>query len=378
MKTDFQEISHSGGIITFYIKTTIEGNKGYSVGIRGSRPVPMVWIQVYALPQGIVVEALPIVGMGVAQNSPTIPGSLPVFICSDSEGKFGHNCPSCDGYWRSGPWPNICPYCGLLAPCHDFLSHAQKRYVKHYCEVLHTALCEHENAELQIDMDSVADAAGTDRDKPAFYVSEESQQHKFICNSCGEFNDVLGKYGYCSLCGTRVDLSDFELATIHEIRTRLNGGSSPETCIRDAVSAFDSFLSQYAKQLANLVPMTASRKLRLTTKRFHNLTEVLKIFSQWFDIDLVAKIKESDVQFLTLKFHRRHIYEHNGGEVDSVYLAKSGDQSVRLKEVIYENKEDVHKTLDLLMRIANNAHDGFHAIFQPNPEPIAAYKRARI
>ena len=48
---------------------------------------------------------------------------------------FGHNCPSCRAYWRSGPWPNVCPYCRARASGYQFLSEAQRTYVRHYCEV---------------------------------------------------------------------------------------------------------------------------------------------------------------------------------------------------------------------------------------------------
>ncbi|OTP74276.1 hypothetical protein [Caballeronia sordidicola] len=38
-------------------------------------------------------------------------------------------------------------------------------------------------------------------------------------------------------------------------------------------------------------------------------------------------------------FHRRHVYEHNGGEVDERYLKESGDTTVWLKQHIHETQE---------------------------------------
>jgi hypothetical protein len=38
-------------------------------------------------------------------------------------------------------------------------------------------------------------------------------------------------------------------------------------------------------------------------------------------------------------FMRRHVYEHNGGEVDQQYLDASGDTTVRLKQHIRETRE---------------------------------------
>jgi hypothetical protein len=49
---EFEEIGHSGGKITFRVVTDETGRRGYQVSISGNRPVPMVLIAVYALPQG--------------------------------------------------------------------------------------------------------------------------------------------------------------------------------------------------------------------------------------------------------------------------------------------------------------------------------------
>jgi hypothetical protein len=48
-------------------------------------------------------------------------------------------------------------------------------------------------------------------------------------------------------------------------------------------------------------------------------------------------------------FHRRHVYEHNGGEVDQKYLDDSGDSLVKLKQHVHETRESVH---DLLVCLA--------------------------
>ncbi len=380
MVSEFEEIGHSGGKITFSIKTDDKGQLSYKVGFSSSRPVPLVIVAVYALPQGVPVEAINLGGIGQAWNPAPTPGCFPVFIASDSQGKFGHHCPQCNGYWRSGPWPNLCPYCATTAPGHQFLSEAQLRYVRHYCEVLSDALDSASDGEVVIDMDAVADATGKEGKKPAFYVSEQSQQRKFTCGSCEEFNDILGRFGYCSLCGTRNDLADFESQTVPTIRERLNAGNAPEDCVRDAVASFDSFMSQVAKQLVALVPMTERRKKRLLKQRFHNLEEIRSTFKSWFDINVCGGMKDEECRFVELMFHRRHVYEHNAGEVDQKYLDDSRDTSVRLKQHIHETQQDAHSLLNSQVKMARNIHGTFHELFPPIPEPIEAFeeKKARM
>jgi hypothetical protein len=376
---EFEEIGHSGGKITFRIATDQKGQRGFQVTISGNRPVPAVWIAVYAL-QGIAVESIQLGGIGQPWNPPPFPGCVPVFIASDSQGKFGHNCPGCGGYWRSGPWPNVCPYCAVKAPGFQFLSEAQQRYVQQYCETLRQALDSTLDGEVVIDMDAVADAVGNEGEKPAFYVSEQSQQRKFTCDACNEFNDILGRFGFCSLCGTRNDLADFEGQTVPAIRTRVNSGDSPEDCVRDAVAAFDSFMAQVAKQLVQMVPLTEHRRHRLLEHSFHNLDEIRVTFKNWFDIDLCAGMREDECAVVALMFHRRHVYEHNGGEVDQRYIDNSGDTTVRLKQHIHETQQGTHELLGSLVKMARNVHGTFQELFSPILEPIRANeeKKARI
>lgn len=333
-------------------------------------------IAVYALPQGVPVDSINMGGIGTPWNPPPFPGCYPVMIQSDSEGKFGHHCPGCDGYWRNGPWPNICPYCALIAEGYQFLSKAQLRFVRYYCDVL-TQASEGDDGDVTIDMDAVADAVDQEGEKPAFYVSEQSQQRKFNCTACDEFNDILGRFGYCSLCGTRNDLADFEMVTVLAIRDRLKFGALPQDCVRDAVASFDSFVAQYAKQLATLVPLTDTRVNRLTKQRFHNLNDARNIFRNWFDIELCSGMQDSECRDVELMFHRRHVYEHNGGEVDQKYLDDSGDTTVKLKQAIRESQGTAHDLLGSLLKMAKNLHKGFHVLFPPLDGPIHAFEEKK-
>jgi hypothetical protein len=377
---EFREIGHAGGTVTFRPHVDQAGQRSYSVEIAGSRPVPMTMIGIWALPPGIPIESLPMGGMGSGIPHPPLPDALPVYIVGDSEGRFGHNCPCCGGYWRSGPWPNVCPYCAVMVPSHQFLSQAQLRYVRHYCAILASCLQSDSSKEAVINMNEVADAVGKEGEKPAFYVSEESQQCKFTCEACDEFNDILGRFGYCSSCGTRNDLSDFLKRVVPSIRERLKSGARPEDAVRDSVSAFESLTAQFAKQLSRLVPLTERRINRLNNQRFHNLKDAMELFRGWFDIDMGKNVKEADIRDAERLFHRRHLYEHSGGEVDQKYIDDSGDTSVRLKQHIHETQEGAHNLISTLSKLARNTQEGFHELLPPVPQPIRAYqdKKARI
>ena len=103
-------------------------------------------------------------------------------------------------------------------------------------------------------------------------------------------------------------------------------------------------------------------------------------FKNYFDIDVCAGMKEDESAFVALMFHRRHVYEHNGGEVDQKYLDASGDTTVRLKQRIHETQQDTHRLLGFVVRMARNIHGTFHELLPPIPGPVKAFadKKARM
>lgn len=374
-RAELEEVAHTGGKVTFDVRIDGQGRVSYSVGYTHSRPTPLTLFGVYAIPQGVAVGDFNL-GIDPHGNPSPLPDCYQVFISSDSTGMFGHNCPSCNGYWRSGHGGKICPYCAFKAEeAYLFLTEAQHRYVKEYCDVLSNALYSGQSGEYTIDMDAVAEAAGKNHTKPAFYYAEERQQNLFTCTACGKISDVLGTYAYCGSCGTRNDLQEL-VRTVQGIRDRINAGGPYEACVKELVAAFDSLAGQYAKQFLARIPLTLARKTRLEKTHFHNLETVTNIFRNMFDVELLIDMSTEDLAFATLMFHRRHVYEHRGGEADEKYIRDSGDQ-VRMKQALRETQESAHRTASLVVKLATNLHKGFHDIFPPIQGPIQLYARRK-
>lgn len=177
------------------------------------------------------------------------------------------------------------------------------------------------------------------------------------------------------MCGTRNDLQELSDKTIPLVRDRINAGGPYEACVRDSVAAFDSFVGQYVNQLLQL-PMTSVRKSRLEKRRFHNLQSVATDLKEILDIDILDGLTVEDVEFAKLMFHRRHVYEHKGGEADEKYIADSGDNSVRPKQALRETRESAHRVAGLVVKMAANLHRGFHEILPPEEEPIQRHQRS--
>jgi hypothetical protein len=144
--------------------------------------------------------------------------------------------------------------------------------------------------------------------------------------------------------------------------------------LKNICSAFDTFVAKYTEQLISNRPMRSARRERIRKTRFHDLSTTRKDLIGGFDIDICDGLAEGDIAAATRMFQRRHVYEHNGGEVDERYLADSGDTSVRLKQTIRETQGAVHEFVNLVLRMARNLHRGFHDIFEPIKEPIERHE----
>jgi hypothetical protein len=337
------------------------------------RPCAAGLFGVHVVPPGIPVGIAALGGIGSPIDPGPVRGNLLVFIATDSQGMYGAECPECHAYWRSETISQFCVNCGLQAPGHAFLTPAHASYLQEFCNLYGKAMIG-PDGDYVIDFDAVADAVDNS-EKPPFYYAQESQQNKFACSACECKLDILGRFGYCSRCGTRNDFQELESKTVTAIRERINTRQGFEGCVRDTVAAFDSFVGQYVRELVRHVPLTPSRRNRLQNSRFHNLSQTREELRSTFDIDLFCGIDGSDQRFAAMMFARRHVYEHNGGEADEEYISQSGDNSVRPKQALHETQESAHRIVGLVLRLAKNLHEGFHEIISVNESAIKRFRQ---
>ena len=364
---EFREINHCGGRYSVKVKTSQDGARTYQIGVSSSRPLPASFFCVAVTYDGEPVGIVPLGGWApdLANEGPQTSQYIPVFVASDREEKYGHECPRCAGYWRNEAvphqWPLTCPYCRLRASTHKFLTMGQRRFVGKCCQQVVEALEAEDDGEYVIDMDAIADEIQKGAQRPTFYYAEESQQSRFSCTLCGQFNDILGKYGYCSCCGYRNNL-DLFTAEVDDLKKRLAKGLSPQECVRNLVSEMESAGTDYVSHLVRHVPMTPGRMKQAKAIKFHNLERMSKSLRDVFDIRVTKGISEDDLRFIKMMFHRRHVFEHRGGVADQKYLNQSGDTTVRRGQAIRETRKSAKRFADLLLVMAARLHKGFHTI----------------
>lgn len=318
---------------------------------------------IYALPQGIPIGTIIMGGIGQAWNPPPDASCIPVMIASDSEGYFGHQCPDCGKYWRSGTLVRICPYCGTRGETFHFLTPGHLIYVKHYTSMLMdgmNATAPGQSSQVIIDMDAIVDRSNAP--KPDFYHPGTSQQTSFRCARCKTANDIRGRNGFCSRCRWRNNLADLQ-TQIQIIRTELNEGRVlPEDAVKRIVSAFDACCRDWAAQLAAL-PMRSRRRKELAETLFHRM-DACDVVKRHFDIDFL-KGMDQEAGFIRMMFSRRHVFEHEGGVVTRRYIRDSGDISLEEGTLIRETRENGHRLASSVVRMAANFESDFHEIFPP-------------
>ena len=267
-----------------------------------------------------------------------------------------------------------CPYCGARGGSHEFLTAGQKALVAKVCEHFNRAVNEFEDGEHHIDVDAVADEVAAGAERPKFYYAETTQQSRFDCRVCGAFNDILGKYGFCSCCGTRNNLA-LLADELDGLTSDLENGRAPEDALRDAVSKFDACGRDYVNALCDNAKLTdKQRKQARRSLRFHDMDRAAADLSDLFGIDLFGDLGDPDKNLVRLMYLRRHVYEHRGGVADDDYLERSGDKSLRKGQVIRESAARVRALLPLIARMAENLDRGFHRVVPTEEAAIAALR----
>ena len=85
-----------------------------------------------------------------------------------------------------------------------------------------------------------------------------------------------------------------------------------------------------------------------------------------FEIDLLVGLGSEQQDFIRKRFLRRHLYEHTSGVVDAEYMRLSGENDLRIGQVIRESHSNVTTLIDLCYTMAKNFTEGFDLMNLPS------------
>ena len=111
---------------------------------------------------------------------------------------------------------------------------------------------------------------------------------------------------------------------------------------------------------------------------FHNLRNTATELKAVVDIDILDTLTVDEIQFAELMFHRRQIYEHNGGVADEKYLADSGDSTVRRGQVVHQSRRrSAHRIISLIAKMGQALHQDFTKFPPRKPGPSTSKRGAK-
>lgn len=366
---DFQPVRHYGGKVTFNYEDK-DGERQYQVGLSGSNPFPMRVFALYVLIEPrLVLDVVPLRGIGAPMPAPRLQPSLLVFVVSDREGFFGKLCPRCNGYFRTQAaiQETRCPYCGMHAPSHNFVSNSQRRYIDAYLDAFEKGYGSEAGESVTLDLDELAETAGANEAPTAF--AEERQQTRFKCTDCGTWSDIAGRYGKCPNCGRR---NSFALASrqLDALVDRVTNPRYPNdkreerdaewrSIVKECVSIFEGFARDLRDRLVT-IPATPVRRKAVEAISFHDPIRSAEELKAFFDIDLLRDLGNDERAFILTRFKRRHIYEHRAGVADDDYVRS--DPTVRVGQLVKERSSNVATLIAHVRTMMKNFDEAFHSL----------------
>lgn len=262
-----------------------------------------------------------------------------VILLSDRQQLFGRICPICNKYFRS-TWSNkvYCPYCTCEGPAQNFLTPAQRIYIKKHLDNLYKALIEEKDFTVKIE-EMVKDIPSNKH--PNWIYFEERQQSTYRCINCKSAYDILAEYGGCPVCGFRNSLNVFD-NKIEEARKKMDTLGYGDTLIK-IIGIFEA----YAKDIFILL-----KRKKDTKVNFQRIKEANEILKKEYDVNIFRNLDEATVSFVIKMFMQRHIFMHSAGRVDKDYINKSGDKNVRDGQLLRGDNNELNYFIETICNIS--------------------------
>ena len=207
--------------------------------------------------------------------------------------------------------------------------------------------------------------------KPTWVYSEENQQHTFQCRKCNVAFNILGEFGNCPSCGKRNYQMVFEskmqllerrfVESDSVIKEPLRRAEEWKNLLVRCVSEFESLANDMRKQLLR-IPSTPRRKKDLGSVSFQGIIKANECLKDWYGIEILDGLSETDSNFLNKMFNRRHLVIHTGSQVDDEYLKNTDDKSVRLNQVIRIDSQEIRRLIAMTKVAAQNLISGYDSI----------------
>ena len=117
-----------------------------------------------------------------------------------------------------------------------------------------------------------------------------------------------------------------------------------EGSIGDIVAVFQ----KYAEARYSTITNTKAR-----SNDFQIIEKGSYLFRETIGYGYEKWLSENELREMNVMFQRRHLFEHNGGIVDTKYIEKSGDKAYKEGQRIVAQKSDVVHFLTLIKKLGD-------------------------
>jgi len=276
------------------------------------------------------------------------------------EGFLGRECnnPDCKKYFRvfaeSIEEELYCPYCGTKFSGNELWTSEQLQYIRQASE-------EEAKEYLYSEIDKAFGGLArrmrgnkyiTFKHTPMNYraklvqpsYSEKTVDTELVCPECHYRFQIFGIFGFCPKCRTE-NLKIFD-ANLAIILKEIANSQDPNRALRHAYSDLVSTFEQFCRKKA--------LSFTQETTHFQNITSARDFFKKHHNTNIFDGISEDDQRIIRRVFQKRHIYEHDGGIINTKYIQMIPEDRPLLGQLAPLSEEEFRIAADILRRVLNN------------------------
>lgn len=268
-----------------------------------------------------------------------------------------------------------CPYCGIIENMQSFHTRSQIKWIesmmfkdvaKAFQDTMKSAFKPSRPSAQSMFSVNLSFRSGS---LPSVRHYIEEKIKKIVeCDSCKYNYAVYGISFHCPLCGEGnlayhlqrgadiIKVLIEESERISNERGEEAGKQMIGNALEDVVSLFETFLKHiYHYEIKKKLPKEeAESKIKKIRNTFQRIEGAERLFTNDLGINLYSHINPQDKRFLEEQFLKRHVLTHNLGLIDKKYQEKAKTYERQGAELEIK-QEDVHKALQIVMDILNNA-----------------------
>lgn len=268
------------------------------------------------------------------------------------EGFWGRECKSCQKYFKIHVEDlretAYCAYCGNEFDNHDLNTPEQQAALDKVKTQLGLSVAEemfgdmfHEVFKNSKDWE-YKPGRKTQITPPEKHL-EKKIDTQLKC-SCGTRFHVYGIFGFCPGCkdenvmiyeeNLKIILKEIDISTNQERQLR--------HAYNDLVSTFERFANQYGDKLG-VAEKTSYQDLKNARKAFKK-----------FGIDIYEGLDADEKKTIKLIFHKRHVYQHNDGKVNTKLLKEFPSETFEVGQQVQLDRSEFIEGVEVLKKVIKN------------------------